>query len=590
MSSPFLLHHHVLKAMAMMLWILVPLETAMAQNYVWAVCHPLMLDAVYANDESISTYPNAEGAIGVNIDWVDEYFIEQQRAGADWIAGGLCAQEPDGLYNETKLALGQLILDYGVSLQDPNDGSFPLSGDQVHSTSLFFEALARATYLLRRRSQPLYQDYLEPLRLMGQYMIDPAVVDPGRDVNLDPFNHRFFLRAAAEQVTSRLLPRSLAGALRRQLRDHALVLVQEGLAKQDPTTGIMPERDGFDFNYQAIGLGYLARYYLTANNMSRATQRAIERAMRRSLRLFTARVDRLGNIDLTDSTRINEPGRNGRPKSLDTKNILQAFLNAFRITGQRGYRRLANRMAHPNRPLVEYIFDRPGTDGQKNSGTVGDVADLFCRTVDNSRDGTPLGGDGSGLTGTTEDYAYAPTNTPGTTDGPFARTDGNIDALTGLASFTLSGWFRTLPGETIGGTQSPNVELFKTEEFKLTSPNAGRLRLYVNDGNVVSTNTDWSSTDEWTFFAVTYDGLLTVDNVKFYTASTASGSLVLSSTQTLDQGLVGTNSGRLYINRNDRSFEGFLENMRIHGNTESSSGALAMNLLQDLHAFDILEL
>jgi hypothetical protein len=71
---------------------------------------------------------------------------------------------------------------------------------------------------------------------------------------------------------------------------------------------------------------------------------------------------------------------------------------------------------------------------------------------------TPLGGDGSGLTGI-QDWAYH-IESPQDGNGPFCRTDGDVQALDGLQSVTLTGWFHT--SEAIGG----NVEHFKTNKFK----------------------------------------------------------------------------------------------------------------------------
>jgi hypothetical protein len=118
------------------------------------------------------------------------------------------------------------------------------------------------------------------------------------------------------------------------------------------------------------------------------------------------------------------------------------------------------------------------------------------------------------------------------------------------------------------------------------------LRLFVNGQSIFSSDPSWSATDAWTFFAVTYDGTVAADNVKFYVGDIISSmTLTLSSTQSISADAVVNNAAsRLYINRNDRSLHEYLDNMRVYGSKSDNSGALSENLLQDLLRWDTLEL
>ena len=129
--------------------------------------------------------------------------------------------------------------------------------DAVHSTSLFLEAATRAALLLSHSG--LHSDVItswEPhLQAMASFVSEHSAIDAyARDSNLEPFAHRYFLRAASLQGVSVLFGEE-AGSLSAA----ASSLVEEGLSLQTED-GVLPERGGFDFNYQGIGLAYLGRY------------------------------------------------------------------------------------------------------------------------------------------------------------------------------------------------------------------------------------------------------------------------------------------------------------------------------------------
>lgn len=151
-----------------------------------------------------------------------------------------------------------------------------------------------------------------------RYLVDPATTADGRDVALDPFTHRFFLRACAAEMVAYLIGGDAT------ISENAKRLVVEGLAKQDPNSGVLPERGGFDFNYQLMSLTFLGRYYPFIDDNVLKSQ--IVSFMNKALPSLLQGVDGLGNIDLSDSTRITEIGRNGKQKTLDWPNIYQGLI------------------------------------------------------------------------------------------------------------------------------------------------------------------------------------------------------------------------------------------------------------------------
>ena len=446
---------------------------------------------------------------------------------------------------------------------------------------MFLEAATRAALLLSHSSlhEDLVASWEAYLRNMAAFVAEHSAIGAyARDSNLEPFAHRYFLRAAGLQGVSVLwgedADQSLAAA--------ASSLVDEGLSLQ-MDDGVFPERGGFDFNYQGIGLAYLGRYQQMIGSVDNSASSA-------SQSWFVDRIDSLGNVDTSDSTRINEPARSGRPKRLDYKTIAQGFISSSLVsTSNDGvYEKLALLMARPIRPTVEFRFEG-AADGQKNTG-LDDDSHLFCRTSDNAKNLNPLGMSGSGITSNADDFALKLTstgNSMGSGQGTFCRTDGPIDSLDALQSFTLSGYYK------VPQVMSNNIELFKTDRMKLTVVNNGKLRLFVDShsggDSVVSSDANWGVTNSWAFFAVSYDGTRQADNVNFYHSLAADCNMVLSSTQTLDRGLVSSRPSRLYINRQNRPMisDSYLDNMRVYSSKTTSDCILSLENLQDMCTFDL---
>jgi len=397
-------------------------QSAPLDSYASVVLHD-DLSLFYGDESSLSSPPSTTGAIGINIEHElsndsTVYYIEQQRYGADWIAAGI--YENDSSKIDKGLDILNWVFDKIQDSDDDGSSVYRNSGDAVHSTSLFLEAATRAALLLSHSG--LHSDVITSweshLSDMASFVAEHSAIGAyARDSNLEPFAHRYFLRAAGLQGVSVLFGEE-AGSL----SVAASSLVQEGLSLQTED-GVFPERGGFDFNYQGIGLAYLGRYQQMIESVD--TSAASSSACSASQSLFADRVDSLGNVDTSDSTRINEPARSGRPKRLDYKTIAQGFISCSLASNDAVYDGLAILMARPIRPTVEYRFEGEA-DGQKSTGLDDDAAHLFCRTADNAKNFDPLGMSGSGLTYDDGDFALKLTSTGssmGSGQGTFCRTD-----------------------------------------------------------------------------------------------------------------------------------------------------------------------
>lgn len=171
--------------------------------------------------------------------------------------------------------------------------------------------------------------------------------------------------------------------------------------------------------------------------------------------------------------------------------------------------------------------------------------------------------------------------TPGSTDSALET------ALDDLQSFTIMGWFNTKDENVQIGN---NARLFNRNGgiAVLANPN-GLLRLGVDGGWISSGQYLWGSSNTWVFFAISYDGTQTADNVKFYRGYTNWTDAALVSTVTLDKGIVtGGNSTPIVVGNNyysetgaDKPFDGYLDEFRIYGSKDDATGALDVNGISD---------
>ena len=246
-------------------------------------------------------------------------------------------------------------------------------------------------------------------------------------------------------------------------------------------------------------------------------------------------------------------------------------------------------------PLLEYRFNGTGTTSP-STGTdttpvtfkhpAGTVVDLH-------------GAPGSGVSGQSGDTAFD--NTHPVNDGVFGDfghggygdraehlvDDENVD---GLASVTFQGWFKSNDPESVTGNGGI---LFNKSDGVAPGAgfgirwNAGRLWAGFateSGGGEVESPQSYLSANQWIFFAITYDGTSSSNNLKFY-QGTSSQAVTLVHSATLDVGAIRNSFDRLALGNGTngvRAFPALFDNMRIFGSQSADSGVLT---LAELEAF-----
>jgi hypothetical protein len=297
-----------------------------------------MKSTAYRRVDRLAQNPAPSGAYSpVNIQWdlshTGQWYIEEQRYGADAVAGGICQDDT------TAIDRGLKILRWGFDQQQP-DGSFNCP-DAFHSTSFFVEAAAHACLMLAA-SQYADQyktevEWLKPrIQAAALWMIQPSVEALGRRHNA-PYTHRRYLVAAA-------LGESGVLCANQALVDRSNDYVREGISLQEDS-GINPEKGGYDCNYQAVGLAFAERYYdLVAGDQLKQVLREM---LRKGNAWLASRVRGDGTLDTTGNTRVGsgqEISRNGVAKKISYSEVYRVFYGWSLISGDSAFEQLAQKV------------------------------------------------------------------------------------------------------------------------------------------------------------------------------------------------------------------------------------------------------
>lgn len=243
-------------------------------------------------------------------------------------------------------------------------------------------------------------------------------------------------------------------------------------------------------------------------------------------------------------------------------------------------------------PLVRFDYNDTGT-AAANSGTAGGTSTLY----DSAGVATDLhGASGTGVSGLAGDRALDLSSASGMGMVPGPSQDaGFISAVNGLESFTITGWFKTDGTSTLSNAVRLLSFVTAGSGFSLWSANVDdTLSLQVNGVNSGYAGGDglFGAAGQWIFFAVSYDGSITDNNVNFYAATTAT-TPSLNNTFTLDQGTVNTNPGAVTLSignteiGGNRGFDGWLDNIAIYGSKTDAGGVLSLTEIQTIYTNDM---
>lgn len=163
-------------------------------------------------------------------------------------------------------------------------------------------------------------------------------------------------------------------------------------------------------------------------------------------------------------------------------------------------------------------------------------------------------------------------------------TAGDVDKLDGLSAFTLTTWLNLQTND--GGNdrllaKQNGGPLYEGFSWNLNDPNAGtrgagnfRMYLFVgaDKGFVYEpSDADTGADNQWRFLAVTYDGTLTTDNLKYYVGGVSTPVTQLGSTLTIDGGATLASDAGLFSLGNTSAAPtantappGFMDDARVY--------------------------
>src|ERR1700722_6748221 len=299
-----------------------------------------MLSSAYRDVPHLYTDSAPDGAYGpVNRAWDarhrGKWYIEEQRFGADVVAGGIATNNLDAIDR------GLLILNWGFAQQSP-DGAFDCP-DKFHSTAFFVEAAAHAMLLLEaseysdRYSQTI-ADAKPKLHSAALWITDPRNETRGKKKNM-PYTHRRYLVAAA------------LGEVGVLTEDPSLVRASEAYARDgialQSAAGYNPELGGWDSSYHAKGMAFAFRYFTIVADGE--LKQSFYKMMDKAMQWEASRVNDDGTINTQGNTRVGakktETSRAGNAKIVEFRQVYRSLYYWSVISADASYEKLAEKVA-----------------------------------------------------------------------------------------------------------------------------------------------------------------------------------------------------------------------------------------------------
>jgi hypothetical protein len=202
-----------------------------------------------------------------------------------------------------------------------------------------------------------------------------------------------------------------------------------------------------------------------------------------------------------------------------------------------------------------------------------------------------------GVSGLADDYAY-----DGSAAEGMGTASSGADACrvryvgdgfnSRFTSLSLCGWFKTESG-SISNT-ARLLQSVGTENLNLYEAAGSGLRFQVGGSYVNSGPNTYTNAGSWTFFAVTYDSTVAAgnDNVNFWIGD-EKGLFLVSSAELTGAGAwdglgasadfaIGNRHGSTSAGDLNRPFDGYIDDFRIYGASDGSSGVLSYDQLNDI--------
>lgn len=299
----------------------------------------LIADVLYLRPSSTYNDMAASGAYRINQQYAlgltDEWYIEEQRFGADALISGLLHDDP------AAIEAGFKMFDWGFA-QQQQDGSFGNTGDPFHSTSLFVQSVAYA--LLTLQESPVgaqytgvIEQYATQLNDAAHWMIQTDNWEQGL-THTAPYTHRYYILAAALGLTGKLTSDQA-------LIDRASQTIIQGLAQQQ-SNGANPEMGGHDTSYQMSGALYAMRWltHFSTDPLAIDVANMLDQALlwEDSVILETGAISGEGNTR-TEGQALT---RTGAIKQINHREIVYGFAYWFSITDESLWESNALRVAN----------------------------------------------------------------------------------------------------------------------------------------------------------------------------------------------------------------------------------------------------
>jgi len=245
-------------------------------------------------------------------------------------------------------------------------------------------------------------------------------------------------------------------------------------------------------------------------------------------------------------------------------------------------------------PLVEYSFNGTGSEVVSTGKyefplklvTAKGDTDLHSRA-------------GMGVSGQPNDRAFDNTKASrmgqrGTGYGRAVSQEKWLDVIGFQQSLTIQGWFKAENPFDAGAVLSVVPGVF---DLRHTSNVQGVLRFMTYHKTLVNATSPpvYNRVGEWVFYAITWDGSKTKDNVKFYMGSTREA-VRLISTASLDVPMEYDNNSHFFIGDTNvgdpntnftRPFDGYIDNVRVYGSEYDGAGILTLEQLEEIRTGDL---
>lgn len=251
-------------------------------------------------------------------------------------------------------------------------------------------------------------------------------------------------------------------------------------------------------------------------------------------------------------------------------------------------------------PILEYRFNEVG--GSRAESTGSNATPLTMRNSTFSMATDYHGSDQSGVTNQRGDYSFLNRNL-GVADGTGFADQPYVAAIDALTSFTVTAWIAPTSGNAPrtlarGSTEVLAFKFDNNHGFVVQvvgfNDNGFGAQLAVDGGSVSFADASYPYT-AYDFFAVSYDGTQTENNVKFYRGLRGNGDdakVTLVKTLSLNQGAVDAVNAGLIVGSQRAGanpFLGLIDNFSIYGsrNAGDSRGALSLEQLEAARRFDL---